>query len=128
MVLVCDYKLKSCRRPQYPTLDYSVYLFLTAMGKQLKLFFGDLQSRARINNLFQFRKGDRFHDYTALDAHQLPTVIEITENKKYRGPLTSVSYRRLSAPEEVLSIDVLSATGHVDTRRWLQIDQGAGLI
>lgn len=93
------------------------------MGKQLKLFFGDLQVRKRVNNLFQFRKGDRFYDYTTLDAQQHPTIIQIVQDKKYRGPLASVPYLREVFSEEVLSLDVLTATHHIDARQWLQIEE-----
>ena len=87
---------------------------------QLKLFFDDVKTRHRINGLCQFKKGDKFYDYLALNERSQPTMLEIVADKKYRGPLSQVVYVRWGHPEEY-TVEALTATQYVDHNKWIQI-------
>jgi hypothetical protein len=88
--------------------------------RQLQLFFDDVKTRPRVNGLCQFRKGDKFYDYLHLNSRSQPTMLEVVSDKKYRGPLSLVEFKRWEANEQQ-SVEVLTATQYVDTNQWVQI-------
>jgi hypothetical protein len=88
--------------------------------RQLQLFFDDVKTRPRINGLCQFKRGDQFYDYLQLNERSQPTMLEITSDKKYRGPLSVVAFRRWGQNGEH-SLEALTATQYVDNAHWVQI-------
>jgi hypothetical protein len=88
--------------------------------RQIQLFFDDAKTRPRVNGLCQFRKGDKFYDYLHLNERSQPTMLEVISDKKYRGPLSLVEFKRWDENEQH-TIEVLTATQYVDTDQWVQI-------